>query len=165
MITALDHIHIYASDPETTLAFYQRHFGAERMGALSNESGSQNHFLLLGGQVLVVSDFPAGMSASEPPPVGDGALTAGFGVAHFGLQSSDLDTDSARLRDAGVDVHGEPRGTGAIRYTYVSAPDGVVVELVQLVLPPKLERLRRVFNGYNRLVHVTKRAFVKQLFR
>ena len=46
-----------------------------------------------------------------------------------------------------------------------STKDGVVVEIVELVLPRKLRRLGVVFRAYNKVVHVTKRAFVRQLFR
>jgi len=165
MITALDHIHLYAADPERTLRFYEDCFGAERLGALGNDHGDHNHFLLLGGQLLVVSAFPPDIEPADPPEVGDGARRAGFGVAHFGLQTADLAGVVAKLERAGVDVHSAPRGEGAIRYVYFSAPDGVVIELVQLVLPPKLEKLRPLFDAYNRAVHVTKRAFAKQLFR
>jgi len=165
MITALDHIHIYAAEPEQTIRFYQDCFNAERMGTLPNRSGTGNHFLLLGGQVLIISAFPPGMSSSPPPEVGDGAVRAGFGVAHFGLQTSDLDAVVARLRERDAHVHDEPFQNGAIRFVYASAPDGVVLEIVELVLPDKLRRLKRVFNAYNKLVHITKRAFVSQLFK
>ncbi len=162
MITALDHIHIYARDPEHTLAFYQDAFGAERLGVLP---GSNNHFLLLGGQFLVVSEFPDGMRPAEPAAVGDGARHVGFGVAHFGLQTSDLAATVRRLRDRGVHVHSEPRGDGAVRYVYVSAPDGVIVELVELHLPARLQRIKPLFDLYNRGIHASKRLFARRLFR
>ncbi|MBW1687057.1 MAG: VOC family protein [Deltaproteobacteria bacterium] len=165
MITALDHIHVYASDPERTLRFYQDCFDAERMGTLPNKGGTGNHFLLLAGQVLVVSAFPPGMEPASAPDVGDGAVRSGFGVAHFGLQSSNLDADLVRLETQGVHVHDEPTRSGPIRYVYVSAPDGVVIEIVELILPAKLRRLRSAFNAYNKVVHASKRAFVRQLFK
>lgn len=165
MITALDHIHFYAQDPEATQSFYETCFGAERLGTLPNKAGTGNHFMILGGQVLVVSSFPPGMQARPAPEVGDGALRAGFGVAHFGLQTADLDGVVARLKAQGVHVHDEPSGTGPIRYVYASAPDGVVVEIVELALPAKLKRLRPAFDAYNKAVHLTKRAFARQLFK
>lgn len=165
MITALDHIHLYAEDPEQTVRFWEDCFDAERLGTLPNKGGTGNHFLILGGQVLVVSAFPAGMKARPSPEVGVGALAAGFGVAHFGLQTSDLDAVIARLEARGVHVHDAPASTGPIRYVYASAPDGVVVELVELVLPGKLRLLRPAFDAYNKAVHLSKRAFVRRLFK
>ena len=162
MIKSLDHIHIYASDPSATIAFYTELFGAEKLGILPN---TQNHFLILGGQYLVVSGFPEGMEPKTEPDVGDGALHAGFGVAHFGLQTSHLECMIARLRSAGVNVHSDARGEGAIRYVYVSAPDGVVLELVQLNLPKKLKRLLPLLHGVDKTIHLTKRALAKQLFK
>lgn len=163
-ISSLDHLHVYAADPDHTLSFFQEHFGAERVGTLPNRSGTGNHFLLLGGQLLVVSTFPDGMGPSEPPARGDGALRAGFGIAHFGLQTTDLDGLVARLQEAGVEVHDAPATSGPIRYVYVSAPDGVVIELVELQLPRRLRALRPVLAAYQRLVHGSKRLLVRRLF-
>ncbi len=165
VISALDHIHIYAADPEASLAFYRRHFGAETLGTLPNRAGTGNHFLILGGQYLVISAFPPSMEPREAPEPGDGALRTGYGVAHFGLQTDDLEGLVATLERADVHVHAPPTGQGAIRYAYISAPDGVVIELVQLVLPRKLAPLRPVFNGVNWAIHATRRAFARQLFK
>ena len=138
-MTALDHLHVYASDPEATIAFYERWFGAERVGKLGTRDGRTNEFLVLGGQVLVISAFPPGLRSHEPPEVGDGALTNGFGVSHLGINVADLDGLVARLRAGGVYVHDEPVTTGAIRYVYLSAPDGVILELTQYVVPRHLK--------------------------
>jgi len=165
VITSLDHIHFHAADPESTQRFYEEVFGAERLGTLPNKAGTGNHFMILGGQVLVVSAFPPGMEAHPPPEVAEGALRAGFGVAHFGLQTSDLEAMVTRLEQRGVQVHDAPVTAGPIRYVYLSAPDGVVIELVELVLPRKLRFVRPFFGAYNWLVHVSKRAFARQLFK
>ncbi|MBT8481085.1 MAG: hypothetical protein HKP36_05810 [Myxococcales bacterium] len=94
----------------------------------------------------------------EPPEAGKGALRSGFGVAHFGLQTTDLDGDLARLGEAGVYAHAEPRRTGSIRYAYVTAPDGVVIELVELHLPAHLARFVPLLNGVNRAIYLTRRT-------
>jgi catechol 2,3-dioxygenase-like lactoylglutathione lyase family enzyme len=164
VITSLDHIHIHAADPSATIRFYESCFGAEHLGAIPSAEGGQNHGVLLGGQLLVISAFPPGMSPAEPPEVADGALRAGFGVAHFGVQTTDLDRVLVRLRKAGVQAHAEPQRTGSIRYAYITAPDGVVVELVELHLPTHLARLVPLLNGVNRAIHLTRRTLAKQLF-
>ena len=81
------------------------------------------------------------------------------------MQPTDLEGIIAALKKSGGEVHTDaPRGAGPIRYVYVSAPDGVVLELVELRLPAKLARLAPVFRGVNRAIHATRRAFAKQLF-
>lgn len=165
MITSLDHIHIHAADPLATIRFYEASLGAEHLGSIPSGEGGRNHGVLLGGQLLVISEFPPSMQPAEPPEVGEGALRAGFGVAHFGLQTADLDGSLTRLRDAGAHVHAEPRRTGSVRYVYVTAPDGVVIELTELHLPPKLARLMPLLDGVNRAIHLTRRALAKQLFK
>lgn len=165
MITSLDHIHIHAADPMATIRFYESGLGAEHLGSIPSGEGGRNHGVLLGGQLLVISEFPPGMTPVEPPESGAGALRAGFGVAHFGLQTTDLDGALARLRDAGAHIHAEPRRTGSIRYAYATAPDGVVIELVELHLPAHLARFTPLLGGINRAIHLTRRALAKQLFK
>lgn len=148
-----------------TIRFYESCLGAEHLGSIPSGEGGRNHGVLLGGQILVISEFPAGMTPAEPPEAGEGALRSGFGVAHFGVQTTDLDGDLARLGKAGVHAHAEPRRTGSIRYAYVTAPDGVVIELVELHLPAPLARFVPVLNGVNRAIHLTRRALAKQLFK
>ncbi len=165
MITSVDHIHIHTADPMATIRFYESCLGAEHLGSIPSGEGGRNHGVLLGGQILVISEFPAGMTPADPPEAGEGALRSGFGVAHFGVQTTDLDGDLARLAEAGVNAHAEPRRTGSIRYAYVTAPDGVVIELVELHLSAPLARFVPVLNGVNRAIHLTRRALAKQLFK
>lgn len=165
VITSLDHIHIHAAEPMSTIRFYESCLGAEHLGSIPSGEGGRNHGVLLGGQLLVISEFPPGMEPSEPPEPGDGALRTGFGVAHFGLQTSDLDGMLARLRDAGADVHAEPRRTGAVRYAYATVPDGVVIELVELHLPAHLAPFQPLLHAVNRMVHFARRTLAKQLFK
>ena len=164
VITSLDHIHIHAADPYATIRFYESCLGAEHLGSIPSGEGGRNHGVLLGGQLLVISEFPPGMAPVDPPAVGEGALRAGFGVAHFGLQTTDLDGLLVRLREAGVHLHADPRRSGSIRYAYVTAPDGVVIELVELHLPADLARFMPLLGGVNRVIHLTRRALAKQLF-
>jgi len=165
VITSLDHIHIHAADPRSTIRFYESCLGGEYLGSIPSGEGGENHGVILGGQILVISEFPPGMTPAEPPEVGVGALRAGFGVAHFGVQTTDLDGVLACLRHAGAHVHADARRTGSIRYAYVTGPDGVVIELVELHLPAHLAPLMPLLGGVNRAIHVTRRALAKQLFK
>ncbi len=162
---ALDHIHIYAADPDRTVAFYERHFGAERIGALRTRDGRDNHFVVLGAQVVVVSTFPPGLEARTPPEVGDGASSVGFGISHIGINVPDVHACVRELSDAGVEVHDEVVTSGPIRYVYVSGPDGVVLELTQYVLPARLRPAVLMLDVLNRSIHATRKAITGTLLR
>ena len=129
---SLDHIHIYAADPEASARFYQHHFEAKQVHRNTNTNGDTRIFLALGGQIVVIGSFPTDMVSAPPPTAGDGAYTHGFGVAHLGLRVADLAAAIAKLSGSGVrvlsEVVEEPTG---LMYAYVAAPDGVVIELTQ----------------------------------
>ncbi len=131
-IKSLDHIHVYAAEPEKSAKFYIDRFEAQELLRDNNVNGDLRVFLSLGEQVLVVGSFPAGISPASPPAVGDGAFTHGFGVAHFGLRVDDAAAAASELADAGIQVIGEVvREESGLTYVYVEAPDGVVIELTQ----------------------------------
>ena len=131
-VMSLDHIHIYAAEPEDSARFYQHHFEAKPVHRNTNASGDSRVFLALGGQILVIGSFPTGLTPAPPPEAGDGAYRHGFGVAHFGLRVEDVATAIVELSSAGVRVLSQPvREPSGLTYAYVAAPDGVVVELTQ----------------------------------
>ena len=129
---SLDHIHIYAAEPERSAKFYMDHFEARELVRDNNVNGDLRIFLSLGEQVLDVGSFPVGLSALPPPAVGDGAFTHGFGIAHFGLRVGDVQTAASELASAGVPVIGDVvHEESGLSYAYAEAPDGVVLELTQ----------------------------------
>ena len=131
-VESLDHIHIYAADPEESAGFYQLHFEAKQAHRNVNANGDVRIFLSLGGQIIVLGGFPAGMGSLPPPEAGDGAYVHGFGIAHFGLRVADLDASVEELSAAGVRILSEVvRERTGLSYAYLEAPDGVIVELTQ----------------------------------
>ena len=131
-VESLDHIHIYAAEPEESARFYTRHFEAKPVLRNTNANGDARIFLALGGQILVLGSFPSGLAPAPPPEAGDGAYRHGFGVAHFGLRVTDVEAAIAELSASGVRVLGRPvREPSGLTYAYIAAPDGVVVELTQ----------------------------------
>ena len=134
-VKSLDHIHIYAADPDTSAQFYQQHFAAKPVHRNTNANGDLRIFLALGGQILVLGSFPEGLAPVHPPEAGDGAYCHGFGVAHFGLRVTDVDAAIQELSACGVTILSQPvREASGLTYAYVAAPDGVVVELTQYAL-------------------------------
>ncbi|MBW2274961.1 MAG: VOC family protein [Deltaproteobacteria bacterium] len=131
-VESLDHIHIYAADPEASARFYTDHFEAKLVLRNTNANGDTRIFLALGGQVLVLGSFPAGLVPALPPEAGDGAYGHGFGVAHFGLRVASVRAALQELSASAVRILSEPvREQSGLTYAYVAAPDGVVIELTQ----------------------------------
>ena len=61
------------------------------------------------------------------------------GLDHFGIRVKDLDSAVRELRDQGVEIMAEPvSGSSGISYAFVTAPDGVIIELTQYGLLPKM---------------------------
>jgi catechol 2,3-dioxygenase-like lactoylglutathione lyase family enzyme len=134
-VKSLDHIHIYAANPEESAQFYTQHFEARPVLRNTNAGGDTRIFLALGGQILVLGSFPEGLAPAHPPEAGDGAYCHGFGVAHFGLCVTNVDAAIQELSACGVPVLSQPvREASGLTYAYVAAPDGVVVELTQYAL-------------------------------
>jgi catechol 2,3-dioxygenase-like lactoylglutathione lyase family enzyme len=160
MVLAFDHVHFYATDPDAARAFWCDVLGAEEVGQLG-----KNLLLILGGQFIALSGYPPDIAPAAPPAPGDGALRAGFGVAHLGLNVADLEALLPALVAAGCTVHSAPRGEGPLRYVYFTAHDGIVVELTQYVLPRKLRPAELALRGFNHAVHRTKKMIGRALVR
>jgi len=135
-IKSLDHIHIYAADPDSSAHFYIEHFEANPIARNTNVNGDARIFLALGGQILVLGAFPGGHAPAAPPEPGDGTYRHGFGVAHFGLRVDDVKAAVLELAEGDVPVLSRPvREPSGLTYAYIAAPDGVVVELTQYESP------------------------------
>jgi len=131
-IKSLDHLHIYAAQPELSAAFYIEHFEATLIAENKNNNGDKRIFLSLGGQVLVLGDFPKGLEPKRLPACGDGAYAVGHGVSHFGLRVTDVAAALEELRETSVDILSLPvTENSGLTYAYIAAPDGVVIELTQ----------------------------------
>ncbi len=131
-ILSLDHLHIYAANPAVSAKFYMDHFDAKHLVENKNNNGDTRIFLSLGGQVLVLGDFPAGLGPKELPDIGDGAYAVGHGISHFGLRVENVTTALAELSEQSVTILSQPvTEESGLTYAYLLAPDGVVIELTQ----------------------------------
>lgn len=81
------------------------------------------HFVRLGGLTLVLAPYPPGYD--------DGTYLRGFGVAHFGLHVDDLADAVESVRRLGGRILSEPKEHAGLRFAYVAAPDGVIIELLE----------------------------------
>lgn len=166
MTVTFDHVHIYSAKPELALEFWREAMGAEPVGDLGAVK-----LLILGGQFLAISAFPEGNEPAEARELGDGAFKRGLGVAHVGINVDDIEALLPKLEAHGAEVHtsfrehGKLRGEGPLRFVYFTAPDGVIVELTEYVLPRHLVPAARALSGFNRAVHVARRSIGRALVR
>ena len=130
-IHRLDHIHIYCRDPEDSVRFYSGVFGADTIGNARTSRGGTMHFVRLGGLALVLAPYPPGIEPGPTTAYYDGTYQRGFGVAHFGLHVDQLGDAVESVRRLGGNVLSEPKEHAGLRFAYVGAPDGVIIELLE----------------------------------
>ena len=128
------HAHLFASDINASLKYYQEMFGGEILADLQM-AGARNVFLSLGQGRLHFYDQP-------PRDEGRGA------IHHIGIQTDNLEALVAHMKARGVQFRKEISDFGFWKYVMAPAPDNVLLELFQIVkerLPEgdlrKLERI------------------------
>lgn len=117
------HAHLFASNLDASLKFYQEMFGAEILADL-DMAGARNVFLAIGQGRLHFYDQP-------PRDEGRGA------IHHIGIQTDNLEALVAHMKSKGVFFSKEIADFGFWKYGMAPAPDNVLLELFQLV-PEKL---------------------------
>jgi catechol 2,3-dioxygenase-like lactoylglutathione lyase family enzyme len=130
-IHRLDHIHIYAAEPQVSRRFFVDVFEARVLGSAAGSDGGDRYFLKLGGLALVVAPYPAGVEPVIPQVYRDGIFEHGYGIGHFGLHVEDVYEAVDTVRQRGADILSEPREFAGARFAYIGAPDGVIVELLE----------------------------------
>ena len=124
---AINHVHIRASDPHASAAWYTEHFGAKLLAAREVMPGTITVSMEVDGPVrLNISSQKAGSPQDRPE-----AELNRLGLEHFGFVVDDIDSDMERLEAAGIRVVlpiTEVAGGG--RLSYIEGPDDVLIELV-----------------------------------
>lgn len=114
MTLRLDHLHIYATDPEAMAAGYAA-LGATRRKEVRTANG-----------LRIVLDLPGLALFVEQSP--DGST----GIDHLAMASDDLDGDLAAVVAAGGRILTGPREAGpGLRIAFVELADGKRAELLQ----------------------------------
>jgi lactoylglutathione lyase len=115
-----DHIHLFSADPGSASRFYTEMFGAEMVAV--RPDGRVD--VRLGGQMLFISPFDDGGKA--------GPKSANRALDHFALLVNDLDSAVRELKAKGVAFTQGPQTIRpGVSIAFLSAPDGVEVELLQ----------------------------------
>ena len=130
-----DHIHLISADPDATSQWYSDVLGAEIIRK-SEVRGAIQISVRLGGATLLVRGQRAGEDPSSTGPMqhfADFSSHNEWGTDHFGYTyQGDLYAYAEELKAKGATFSVEPYdfSPGAV-IGYISAPDGVSIELVQ----------------------------------
>ncbi len=125
---AIHHVHIRATDPQSSAAWYEKFFDAKVLSAREVLPGTISITMDAGG--------PARLSISSPPP-GSSEVRAvaelnRLGLEHFGFSTNDIKADIAKFEKAGVRiVMPITEVVGGMKIAYIEGPDDVLIELVQ----------------------------------
>ncbi len=125
LICHVHHVHIFASDINKSIKFYEEFFGGKVI--LDSElAGARNVFMKIGHGRLHFYDQP-------PKNPGRGS------IHHFGIQTDNIEEVVDKLRSGGVSLKKSITDLGFWKYVMVPAPDDILIELFQVdksKLPP-----------------------------
>lgn len=119
----LDHAHIFSSDVEVTLAFFQSLFDA-RVVWDEEAAGARSVRLAIGRGFVHVYD--------QPPKTETGGV-----VHHLGIETDDLDSLVAKMKAKGFEFRNAIRDFPKFRYVMVAGPDDLLIELFQCHEPER----------------------------
>ncbi len=118
MVCHVHHVHIFASDIEKTISFYEELFGG-RVILDSELAGARNVFMKIGSGRLHLYDQP-------PKSPGKGS------IHHFGIQTDDIEEVARKLTSKGIILKKGITDLGFWKYVMVPAPDEILIELFQV---------------------------------
>jgi lactoylglutathione lyase len=133
MITGIGHIAITCQDIDKSLDFYTRMLGLPEAFRMHNDDGSLWMVYLKTGGGAFIELFTRGGARPEVPENASG-------VKHLCLWVDDIDATLRDLQAKGLDVDpdGIRTGRSKCRQYFIADPDGVRIELMQL-LPESLQ--------------------------
>ncbi|MGY9084112.1 MAG: VOC family protein [Acidimicrobiales bacterium] len=117
MASRFHHAHLFATNLEKTLDFYERWFDAEVVGD-HEFAGARNVMVRVGTGMLNFYD-------QAPNGTGKNA------VHHLGFQVDDLADLAARMSAAGFELRSPIRELPELDYLMIEAPDGVLLEVFE----------------------------------
>jgi len=137
-IESFDHIHIYSKDPEEAANFYIKFFSGEKLYQKTSDLGLRM-FLSLGGQIIVIGPYPSDRVDSSFVDLDKKPHHHHFGLDHFGIRVKNLKAAVRDLKGQGVQILTElVSGPSGIKFAFIAAPDGVIIELTEYGILPKM---------------------------
>ncbi len=118
MAIHIHHVHIFASDIDKSIKFYDELFGAKLI--LDTElAGARNVFMRIGNGRLHLYD--------QPPKIpGRGS------IHHFGIQTDDIKGVVSKMKSKGIKLKKDITNLGIWKYIMVPAPDDILIELFEV---------------------------------
>jgi lactoylglutathione lyase len=124
---SFDHIHVRCSDLAASIAYYEKTFGAKEV-ARADAKGMPIITLEIGGERFCFSPKREGVDIDLKP--GDPA----WGLYQIGLKVDNLDTAMKELKERGAEISRGPLNPWeGLRVLFVSAPDGVEIEVMEYI--------------------------------
>jgi catechol 2,3-dioxygenase-like lactoylglutathione lyase family enzyme len=114
----LHHVHLFSSDIEKSVAFYERCFDGH-VSFDGTFGGARNVFMKIGSGAIHFYD---------QPPRGFGPSS----IHHIGIRTDDLQSLYERLLSLDVSFRSGIREFGTWRYIMCPAPDDVLIEIFQI---------------------------------
>lgn len=119
MKTSLHHAHLFASNLDKSIKFYQDMFGAKVLFDLKM-AGARNVMISIGSSKINFYDQP-------PKDQGRGA------IHHLGIETEDLEALVAHMKSKGFQFIKEIKSFGPLKYIMAAAPDNALLELFEVV--------------------------------
>jgi catechol 2,3-dioxygenase-like lactoylglutathione lyase family enzyme len=126
LVCHVHHVHIFASNIEASIKFYEDFFGGKVILDLEL-AGERNVFIRIGNGRLHLYD-----QSPKNPVRGN--------IHHFGIQTDHIEEVANKLRSKGVFLKKDITDLGFWKYVMVLAPDEILIELFQVdraKLPPQ----------------------------
>ncbi len=117
MKVSLHHAHIFASNLDKSINFYQEMFGAEIIFDLE-VAGARNVMIAIGSAKINFYDQP-------PKDKGRGP------VHHLGIETDDIDKLVSHMKLKGFEFRKPVSNLGYLKYVMAAAPDDVLLELFE----------------------------------
>lgn len=128
MAFRINHVHVKSKDPGAAADWFVNAFGFK---VVSDEVRAVGDRFIR----CQTGDASFGINFSGPrtgETLPDGLIGPHLGLEHFGLDSTDLDGDIARLVAAGAVLEEGPmNGRAGSRIAFLGTPPGVRIELIQ----------------------------------
>ena len=118
MSNHMHHVHIFASDLNKSIEFYEAFFDGKVV--LDMElAGARNVFMRVGNGRIHFYDQPPRFS-------GRGT------IHHFGIQTDDIEAEVEKMKSQGVAFIKDITDAGFWKYIMVPAPDDILIELFEV---------------------------------
>lgn len=130
----LHHAHLFASNLDESIKFYQDMFGAEILFDL-NVAGARNVMISIGTSKINFYD-------QAPKDNGKGA------VHHLGIETDNLESLIEHMKSKGFEFRKSITDLGVLKYVMAEAPDHVLLELFEVSKDKKLEEMYKKISTF-----------------